>query len=475
MTTIANSSTTLTFSGETPEATAQSFATNATSPQQTLLTNQSTAATAQSTALTSLETALTTFQTSLAALTTPTTGVLAQTATFSDTSFGTATAGSSAAPGSYTFFVQQIATSSQMTYSGLTPVSAADAGTLTINQTGLGNSFSVDLSSADTDGDGLVTPQEMATAINAASGNDGQVTASVVTINGQAQLALTSDTTGADSGITLDASGVTDPTLQSELTDPSNIKQTGTPQDAIIWLGDQNTGTEIEQASNTFTNVGGVSMTFTKAMTTGTAPITLNVATDTSGTAANLQAFVTAYNALKGVLTPMLALPTSGTDTTTPGVFASDSGVNLLSSKLVSLVTQTIGGVSLANFGITNQLDGTLALDTSKLNKALANNPNALATLVGSSTGIGTGTGVLGSIDQYVQTWSDSATGQITTRQASVTATQKLITTAQTTLTDTYNDDYTRYLNQFTTLLNLQTQMNSNSSIFDALFSTGSN
>jgi flagellar hook-associated protein 2 len=156
-------------------------------------------------------------------------------------------------------------------------------------------------------------------------------------------------------------------------------------------------------------------------------------------------------------------------------VFASDSGVNQLVSSLVSLSTQVIGGVSLANFGVTNQLDGTLALDTTKLDKTLANNPNALSTLMGSSSGVGTGTGVLGAIDKYVQTWSDSSTGQITQRQAAVAATQKDLTTQQTTLTDTYNADYSRYLTQFTALLTLQTQMNSNSSIFDALFSSSSN
>lgn len=462
-----------------PPTTAKTFADNYTKPTQDQLTTDVTNASQSASSLTALETALTNFQSSLAALTTGNTSVLAQTATFTgvtDTVYGTATAKAGAVAGSYNFFVQQIATAGQVTVSGLTGTTTPPPGqgTLVINQPGLGNSFSVDLSKADTDGDNSLTPQEIAAAINASSGNSGKVTASVVTINGQSQLSIQSTSTGANSGVSIDASGITgDGALQTALT--TNATQGAAPQDAIIWLGDQNTGTEITQASNTFSNVDGVNMTFTKAMPTGTAPITLTVATNASGTATNLQNFVTAYNTLKGVLTPMLDLGDPTSSTNVPGAFANDSGVRALSDKLISLVTQTVGGVSLANYGITNQLDGTLALNTTQLNKTLASNPAGLSNLMGGSSGVGTGTGLLGSVDKYMETWSDASNGFVAKRQADVTAQQKKLTQQQTDLNTTYNSIYANYLAQFTQLQTTENQMHTNTDLFDALFGSSSN
>jgi flagellar hook-associated protein 2 len=464
-----------------PASTASTFATNYTSGATAQLKTDTDAATATGSALTSLESALVTFQSSLAALTTGNTSVLAQTATFTgstDTVYGTATAKAGAVAATYNFFVQQIATAGQVSYGGLTASTTPPPGqgALVVNQPGLNVSFSVDLSKADTDGDNSLTPQEIAAAINSASGNNGSVTASVVTVNGQSQLSLLSDKTGANSAISLDASGITgDSALQSALTNSANVVQGPAPQDAVIWLGDQNTGTEITQASNTFTNIDGVSMTFTKAMPTGTTPITLTVATDPSGTATNLKNFVAAYNTLKGVLTPMLDLgdPTSATNT--PGAFAADSGVRALADKLVSLVTQTVGGVSLANYGITNQLDGTLALNTTLLNKTLAINPSGLSNLMGGSSGVGTGTGLLGSVDKYVETWSDASSGFVSKRQADVTTQQKKLALQQTDLNTTYNSIYANYLAQFTQLQTTENQMHTNTDLFDALFGSSSN
>jgi flagellar hook-associated protein 2 len=461
-----------------PASTAKTFADQYTAGATALLKTQTDAATATASALTQLETALTTFQGSLAALTTGNTSVLAQTATFTGgvagTVYGTATAKAGAVPSSYSFFVQQIATAGQVSYGGLTPSTAANSGTLVVNQTGLGNTFSVDLSAADTDKDGSLTPIEIAAAINSASGNDGTVTASVVTVNGTSQLSLLSTATGSKTAISIDASGVTNTALSAALTNSGNVTQGPAPLDATIWLGDQNNGTEITQASNTFTNINGVSMTFTKAMTTGTAPITLTVATDPSGTATNLQNFVAAYNALKKVLTPLLDLGDPSSSSNSPGAFSSDAGVRSLSNKLVSLVTQTVGGISLANYGITNQLDGTLALNTTQLNKTLAANPSGLSTLMGGSTGVGGGTGMLGSVDQFVETWSDAGTGFITKRQSDITSTQTKLAQQQTDLDNNYNDAYARYLAQFTQLQTTETAMHTNTDLFDALFGSGS-
>jgi len=189
-----------------PTSTAASLAQAYTSGAQTLLTNQTNQANATATALTQLQSALTAFDTALTGLSGKSSAV-SQSADFTDTSVGTATASGSAAPGTYSFFVQQLATANQVAYANVGSVPAAQGGTLAINLAG-GQSISVDLTGADLDHDGTLTPTEMATAINNAAGNDGLVTASLVTVNGQSQMVLTSDQTGAANAISLDTSGV---------------------------------------------------------------------------------------------------------------------------------------------------------------------------------------------------------------------------------------------------------------------------
>jgi flagellar hook-associated protein 2 len=428
-----------------------------------------TAATATATALTKLQSAMTAFESTLTSLTASTT-MVAQNATLSDTTIGTATAKSSAAAGSYTFFVEQLATAGQISYGGLTSVTAANSGTLTINQNG-SPAFSVDLSAADSDSDGTLTPKEIATAINMNEDNAGIATASVVTINGTAQLVLTSGETGAAGAVTLDASGVTDSTLQTALTDSSNIKQIVTAQNAIVWLGDQTTGTSIEQASNTFTNLSDVSITFKKAQSTGDTPVTVTVASDTATTIANAQSFVDAYNTLKTVIDDLTY--TGDSTGSNPGVFAHDSGINALAGRMLTLIRDSSSGLSLANYGIIAARDGSLTLDSAKMTTALARNPTGLDTLIGSNA-LTKSSGIAGALDTYLDLWSNSTDGQNKNRQASVTALQKTLTDKEARIKTQYNSAYDRYLAQFTKLQQVQAQMSQTTSLFDALFSSDS-
>lgn len=450
-----------------PTSTAASLATAYTSGAQTLLTTQTNQATATATALTQLQSALTAFDTALTGLS-GTNGAVSQTATFSDSTIGSATASGSASPGTYSFFVQQLATANQVAYSNISSVPASQGGSLAIQLAG-GQSFNVDLTGADLDHDGTLTPTEMATAINQASGNNGLVTASLVTVNGQSQMVLTSNQTGAAGAITLDTSGVGSASLKSSL-DSGN--QLVAAQDAIVWLGAQGSGIKLQQASNTFDAVAGVSMTFTRAMSSGESPVSLTVATDDSGTADNLQSFVNAYNTLNSVLNSLTA-PGDSTKGTAAGAFADDSSVTALRSKLATLIRQTVGGVSLANYGVIANTDGSLTLDQTKLTAKLATNPDGLDTLLG-QTGLTNSSGVLGGLDTYLNSWTNATTGQIKLRQDGVTSLQASLTQKQNDLNDQYNSAYARYLAQFTQLANLQAQMSQTSSMFDALFSSSS-
>ncbi len=454
-----------------PIPTATKLATASVAAQQAALKAKTDLATATSSALDSLKSAMSTFQTAMTAMTTSK-SVLAQSAVFNNTAYGSATAGPTAAPGTYTFFVEQLATASQVSYGGLANSTAAGSGTLTVKiGDGTGdNSFDIDLSAADKNNDGTLTPQEIAAAINTNSKNNSRVTASIVTINNQAQLVLTSNLTGAANAATLDASGVTNSTLSKALvTDAAtNVKQIVQANDAVVWLGAKGTGTRIQQASNTLSNIQDVKVTFTKANVDGDAPLTVTVGTDSTATTAKVQAFVDAYNKVKQLL-DKLTDPGDPAKSSDPGIFAHDSGVTALRNNLVQVLRQNVGGVSLVAYGVTANRDGVLQLDSARLGAKLAANPTGLDALFGNNS-LAQSSGVLGGLDKLMNQWTSAAGGQIVQRQDAITKQQDTYSKNATTLTNQYNSAYDRFLDQFTRLQDLQTRMQGTLDLFDSMF-----
>ncbi|WP_075794950.1 flagellar filament capping protein FliD [Massilia putida] len=463
---------TITAPAYDPTTTATAMAQKFVAEPQQQITNQTAVANATASALTTLGSAISAFQTSLASLTGLNSSMLAQSAVLSDTTVGTATAKPLAATGTYSLFVQQLATASQVSYNGLsdgrTPggtlkVTLSNESTATTTAT-----FNVDLSaaSADTDGDGKLSIAEVAAAINRSSGNAGLVSAGVVTIGTDTRLVLTSKNTGVANTVSLDPSLVTDATLKTGLGTRTIVNAA---QDAIVLFGGK-TGTPMQQSSNTFTNINGVTATFTRGQSASENPITLTVNSDTAGTTKNVQSFVDAYNKLKTTIDSLVD-PGNPSSNKAAGAFASDSGIKALQSRLVDLLRPT-GSLSLAAYGITANRDGTLALDSTRLTKQLASNPNGLDQLIGSSS-ISSPTGIAGNLTTYLNQWSNSTTGQIQQRTNANTKLQSDLSKRQTDLSAQYDIAYQRYLKQFTALQTLQSTMNSNLSMFDAMF--GSN
>ena len=455
-----------------PTASAQALTDKYTADLQARITAQTKAATATSSGLVNLKMALTTFSSSLMSMTTNK-SMLQQSATFSSTSVGTATASTSAAAGTYSLFVEKVATSNQISLSGLggTAVPASGDGTLKIK---LANNtdFTVDLSKANTDGDSTtLSAKEIAAAINAEPHNNSRVTASVITIGGVAQLVLTSNVSGEDGALSIDAGAMADGPLKTALSATPN--QLVAAQDAVIWVGGKpadpsDTSNRVKQSSNTFSNIDGVSMTFTKAQASGDAPITLTVALDTAATTTNAQSFVTAYNKLKSALDAMTD-PGDPSSSKAAGVFSTDSGVRVLRDQLVRTLRETASG-ALATFGITAQRDGTLALDSTKFDAAIKANPTGLDKVIGSSSPVGAG-GIAAKLDGYIKSWT-STNGLLSQRETSVAKQQKTLDERQTKFEADYVVMYNRYKAQFTELQTLQARMSQTTDMFDALFGT---
>ncbi|UTY59126.1 flagellar filament capping protein FliD [Massilia sp. erpn] len=404
------------------------------------------------------------FETSLAALTSKK-SVIANSATFSS-AVGTATATSTATAGSYSFYVQQLATAGQVSYGGITDTTAAGSGTLNL-VLGDGSNFTVDLASADKDLNGTLTAKEIAAAINVAANNNARITASTLTVNGQTTLVLSSNATGKATSIDhLDVSGVTDPALQTSLGAPKVMQAA---QDAVVWVGPQGTGEKITQASNTFSNViDGVSMTFTKAQAVGETPVTLTVGNDAAGTAANVQAFVDAYNKLDAVLKDVTN-PGDPKTGVAPGVFANDSGLVALRNGMKNSMRQALGTQSLVTYGIMATREGSLTLDSTRLGKALAADPTSLDKIFGSAS-LSAPSGVLGGMDKLMNQWTDLTKGQLVNRRGALDKLQIKLTSKQAELDRQYEGVYKRYLDQYVKLQTLQSQMNGTLSMFDAMF-----
>lgn len=465
-----------------PKTTAENLANAYIAPTKAILDKQTAKSTAVGTALTTLGTALSAFQTALQGLSTGTTSVTSTKATFSNTAIGNATATSSAQAGTYSFYVEQLATAGQVAYN-VGDSSAAGAGSMNVTLAN-GSSFKVDLASADSNKDGTLSAKEVAAAINAAADNKSQVTASTMTINGQSRLVLTSNLTGkANAVASIDTSGLGDPGLASAL-NATNQSVLTTATNAVVWAGGK-TGTRVEQASNTFTIVDDVKFTITQAQGANDAAVNLTVAADNSGTATNVQKFVDAYNALMATVKTLTAsgdhTVASSTDTNAApsptsedAAFYNDAGVTNLTNRLSGILRDATGGQSLISYGITAAKDGTLTLDSTRLNKAIAANPDGLDKLFGRA-GTGVDAGALGAMNKLANSWTSGAGGLLSQRTQQNTKLSSDLADRQASLQDQFNSAYKRYLAQFTALQTLQDTMNRNSDMFTAMFSPDSN
>jgi len=313
-----------------------------------------------------------------------------------------------------------------------------------------------------------LSAKEIAAAINLEATNNSRVTASTLTVNGQTRLVLTSNVTGQANGVAgIDVSNLGDANLQAQLGDGNRVLTAGT--NAKVWVGAPggDPSNLMEQASNTFNVVDGVSMTFTKAQTGGV-PVTLSVARDSSGTATNVQNFVDQWNKMLSAIGELTAHG-DFTKGTAGGIYASDAGIASLKSRMESLLRTSVGGTSLAVYGITAQRDGTLSLDKTRMDKALATNPTGLDAILGK---VGTpATGVLGNLDTLVGSWTKAGTGQLAARKEANAKLQSQLVSRQAALETQYDNAYKRYLAQFTQLQSLQSQMSGTSSMFEAMFS----
>jgi len=350
----------------------------------------------------SLKGALSNLNSSLTALNDPS-KFQAVSAKVSDTTILSASALKTAALGSYAINVTQLAQSQSIIAAGQSSttatIGAATSTTLTIdfgtitggtltNGVYTGATFTADStigSKTITIGSSNNSLQGIRDAINAA--NVG-VKATIVNDGGASpyRLVLQSSTTGANRSMRISAAG--DATVSSLLSynpqGTQNLTQANVAQDAAMTIN----GVSVNSRTNSVAGaIEGVTLTLAKVGQTN-----VNVDKDVAGVQTSVQAFVKAYNDLKGTMDGLSSFDAA---TRTGGPLLGDTALRSVESQLRQTLSGSLGGVTNSNYSVLSQIglsfqkDGSLALDTSKLSSALANDVNAVAGLFAS---VGTAT-----------------------------------------------------------------------------------
>lgn len=410
-----------------------------------LATEQSTLD-AESSGLDTLSSALQAFQSAADALNSETDGPVAYSAT-STNEGNTASANSEAQPGTYSFYVQTLATSEQQTFNMTDSVFSANG---TFELTMGDSTMDIDLAAADENGnnDGYIDANELVDAINDSDDNPG-VTAALVNTNGTTTIMLTADDTGAQGAFTV---SVTDHDATNDKTTDANgnavvkpsVTEITKAQDADIFLGGP-TGPEITNSSNTFDDViPGVTMTFTDTSDSEDDLTTFTVAEDTSTTQANVQTFVDAYNTL---VDTMDSLTSTGSDDSSAGIFAGDAGLKSLTSRMDDIVHEFYNGSDITEYGITLDSDGHLEIDSDQFSEAMKEDPDGLTSIfVGDDS-------MVAQMDDLMDSYLNSSTGIIASREQNIEDQQSDISDQEDRLKTTYNTNYDRYVKEYTNTL----------------------
>jgi flagellar hook-associated protein 2 len=353
------------------------------------ISRQTQAATTQISAVGTLKSALSKFQDSLSSIDTVS-AFNAATASSADATVFTAKASSDAQPGSYSVSVSQLASAQQLVSKPFIGGGSDTVGTGTLQVSLGGNSISINVDSTNN------TVAKLAAAINSATGNPG-VVATVVTGSDGAHLVLSSAQTGASNTIKLtETDGGTG--LSGVTYDPgntANFAEIAKAQDAQFSI----LGIPHTSSSNTVSDaLNGVTLTLTGVSKAGPpigntptlASTQLTVASDTDTITTNVSAFVDAYNAMVKAIQPLGSYDQT---THTAGPMLGDptlQGVqNDIRSALHSLVnTGSPTYTTLASVGITTNKDGSLSLDKTRFQTALASAPTAVTQLFAGSKGV---------------------------------------------------------------------------------------
>jgi flagellar hook-associated protein 2 len=216
---------------------------------------------------------------------------------------------------------------------------------------------------------------------------DFGISAAIVNDGSGYRLTLTSDNTGASNSMEISVTGDADGNntdnvglsqLAFNATAQSSMTQTVQAQDAALTIN----GLDITRDTNTVTGaIDGVTLNLLKADIGNI--VNLSISENIDDLSTGIQEFVEGFNGLTDTLS---ALTSYDPETSSAGLLIGDATVRGIGYQLRSIISNSVSELSgnirsLADIGIKTTQDGTLDLDMSKLNSALASYPDEVAAL----------------------------------------------------------------------------------------------
>lgn len=359
------------------------------SPVETRLVARESALTAELSGFGSLKSALSTFQDSISNLN-KLSSFGQRTTTSSNTDAVVASANSTAASGSYSLSVSQLASSHSLASTGYASTSdVVGTGTLTI-RFGSTNYTSPDPGPESYDGF-TVNPEKGTATITIDSDNNTLtgvrdaingakigVTAVIVNDESGYRLLIGSDDGGEKNSLEisvtdtgdnddLDSAGLSALSFNGSAT---NLAQTVAARDALFTVN----GLSIRSSDNRASGViEGLDITLKDV--TGTSPVTVTVAQDRQAVKSAIQSFVSGYN---NYISTVNSLTAYDPETGVAGPLQGDFSARSIASQVRRAITDSAEGFggsfsSLSELGITTDGDGKLAINSSRFDAALEN------------------------------------------------------------------------------------------------------
>lgn len=351
----------------------------------------------------SLRSAISSFQTSVKALTDG--SKFSQiAASIGDSTIATATTASTAIAGSYSLEVSQLAQNQKITSQGFASIdSVVGTGTLTIQfgkitgtatsgVYGSGTTFDVNAEKSavtvkiTSSNNSLIGVRDAINAANASVSasivNDGSTSGYRLVVtsketgeqNALRILATDDDTTNADAnGLSRFAYDVTATASAGQ-----NMSESQSAKNALLKVD----GLSISKSSNTISGViDGVTLGLLKTTTTAT---TVSVSKSTGTISKSVESFVKGYNDL---IASMKDLGAYDPATKKAGALQGEAVLRSVQYEIRGLLNTRLPYgtyTQLSQVGLTLDKDGKMQLDSTKLNTALTNNPDAVAGLFAS-------------------------------------------------------------------------------------------
>ena len=309
-------------------------------------------------------------------------------------------ANGNASPGSYSISVQSLAAEQRSYSNGYASSTTALGLTGSLGLSVAGASpTSIALSASD-------TLENVAAKINASG---LRVSASVFNDGSTNRLQVRGLDSGAANTITFSGT-----TMGLDLA--ANKKQSAS--DASMTID----GFTVTRSTNQVVGaIQGVTLGLTQVTTS---PVTVKVDSDPEGLKKKLQGVVDAYNA---VIDNVHTIAGFGSTKGSQKELVGDPLLRSITNRMSSSVSQVIGSgtySTLGSLGVQLGRDGKLTLDGTKLDKALAADPSAVAKVIG---GTDTSSGAADVLRDVVTAFTQSGTGLIASRQETMNSRSKAL------------------------------------------------